>query len=153
MDRNKIIIAVVVIVLLLLGGLFFLSNKNGKNQSSQTQQNSDVLPTVDSSVKVDIKGVESNHKIEMTIAGVPKGTQSIDYEITYETVDGGLPGISSTVEVQDGADKVVVPADKLELGTCSSGTCVHPKITGKIHVNLKFNGTYGSKIYSNDFNL
>ena len=82
----------------------------------------------------------------LKVGNIPKNTQSIDYELSYQTAQQGLQGVIGTVTSEkDNFEK------KLTLGTCSSGTCVYHQVVGKIKLTLKFTGEYGEKIFEKEY--
>ncbi|MCL4363946.1 hypothetical protein M1328_01775 [Patescibacteria group bacterium] len=138
------------IVVLLVGGFFLLNRGNGqKNQSAQPTPTEEVMPTVDSSVKVSMTGANNNHEVDLAVDNLPSGTQSIDYELSYQTASQGLQGVIGTASTNGESSFT----KHLTLGTCSSGTCVYHQVVGKISLTLKFTGDYGQKIYQKDFSL
>lgn len=152
MDKNKLIVAVAVIVLLLLGGFFFLSNRGNKAQQSQNQTQSDVIPTVDASVKVDLSAKDATkHTIVLSIKNMPPQTNAIEYELSYETAQQGLQGVFTPepVAVKDGRDFT----REIVLGTESSGHYVYHQVKGNITLSVKFHGAYGQKLFEKEFPL
>jgi hypothetical protein len=155
MQKNQMmIIAAVVVVLLLVGGVFAVMSGKSKKAATQQKQdvitNSDVIPTVDASVQVTLKGVNDNKEVEMTIDHMPSGTTSVDYQISYNTKEGNPQGIFSNLPIDDPNQKV---DKKFTLGTCSSGVCRYHNVDGPLQVQLKFNGNYGERLYEKDFTL
>lgn len=154
-SQNQKIIVAVIVIILLLGGFFLLKNKSGnqKTQSETTDDalpNTEVLPTVDSSVIVDLKADRLKREVTLTIDGVPTGTDTIDYELSY-LADGDLPkGVIGTIEVKG---KKSIEKSGITLGTCSSGACVYDKGVKSIKVSLKFNSDSGAKIFEKEFDI
>lgn len=109
-----------------------------------------IIPTVDSSVKVDLKSINNKQEVDLTIADVPVGTQSVDYELSYQTQEQGLQGIIGTITISDISKPQI---KRLTLGTCSSGKCVYHKLAGNIKTTLKFVGDYGEKLFEKEFVL
>ncbi len=149
MMKNKLIIVAVVLILLIAGGVFFLSSKRSKTQSTPTQTDTSIIPTVDSSVKVDVENKSSTHELTLSVTGIPKGTDTIDYELSYETEEQGLQGLIGTLDTAGKSDA----SKTITLGTCSSGTCVYHKVKGSIKATLKFNGSYGEQVFEREFAL
>ncbi len=155
MNKNMYIIgAVAVLVIIALIAFFMLrgGNKTQQGNSSQVPTTTEVIPTVDSSVKVDVKAESDPKKFDMSVKGIPAKTTSIEYEITYETQDDGIQGFNSPVELKPGQD--TYEKKGFLLGTCSTGgKCTYHKVTSPLKVNIKFVGSYGEKLYEGEFTL
>jgi hypothetical protein len=114
--------------------------KTQQGNSSQVPTTTEVIPTVDSSVKVDVKAESDPKKFDMSVKGIPAKTTSIEYEITYETQDDGIQGFNSPVELKPGQD--TYEKKGFLLGTCSTGgKCTYHKVTSPLKVNIKFVGS------------
>ena len=103
---------------------------------------------MDSSVKVDLKSVNAKKEVAVEVSNSPKGTETIDVELSYETKDKGLQGAIGTITVENGSGSKTIT-----LGTCSSGTCVYHNVSSDIKVYLKFNGSYGERIFEKNFKI
>ncbi len=151
-DQKKLlIVAGVIVVVLLLGGVFLANRKSSNsNQSTSSIKNEAVIPTVDSSVQVSLTAQKGNKEVKLSVTGIPNGTQSLEYELSYETSNRGTQGIITQpidINGQSSWDKV------LTLGTCSSGTCVYDLVTSPISISLKFTGSYGQRVFEKQFPL
>ncbi|OQY65030.1 hypothetical protein B6D29_04485 [Microgenomates bacterium UTCPR1] len=147
--KKIVLIGGLVLVLLIVGFFLFGRNKVSHEQVTQTEPTEEVLPTVDSSVKVALVSLSGNHEVSLKVSNLPNGTESIDYELSYQTASQGLQGVLGTVMTENKSDM----EKKLTLGTCSSGTCVYHQVVGKINLTLKFSGRYGEKIFEKEFSL
>ncbi len=107
-----------------------------------------VIPTVGSQTTVTVTPANTRHAVIVDVEGIPAGTTSIDYSISYQTKQQGLQGIIGTISLDNGETSYQI---KRDLGTCSSGTCVYHDVVGKVTVQLKFTGDYGDKLYEKDF--
>ncbi|KKQ23591.1 MAG: hypothetical protein US40_C0002G0134 [Candidatus Roizmanbacteria bacterium GW2011_GWC2_37_13] len=146
--KKYIMIGGLVILLLIVGYLIFARNKSIQ-QATDVEPTEEILPTVDSSVKVTLEGVSGNREVSLTVTNVPSGTDSVDYELSYQTASQGLQGVIGTV-MTEGKSSI---EKKLTLGTCSSGTCVYHQVVGKIKLTLKFSGEYGEKIFEKEYEI
>lgn len=150
-EYKKYLIGGGIVVLIIIAG--FLMTR-GKGQTGQTNSNlaptEQAVPTVDSSVQVSLTAASPAKKeLSLKISGIPSGTTSVDYELSYQTTAEGLQGIIGTADVTGKSD-----LDKtLTLGTCSSGTCVYHTVVGKIQLSLKFSGSYGQKLYQKELSI
>ncbi len=148
--QNKKILLLVLLVFFLIIFLFFaLTGKKSKTKKPTTTPLSDelVIPTVDSSVRVELNKLSSGQEVLLKIENAPKNTQLIEYELSYDTISQGYQGVIGSF---DGRPEQVYEK-KIYLGTCSSGTCVPHQLKGKIKVSLKFSGNYGERVYEKEF--
>jgi len=113
------------------------------------EEQMDVVPTVDKSTSVGISSRPGSKEIQMKIFGIPRGTTSVEYELSYQTKEQGTQGVIGTVNKFDN-DSLT---KDITLGTCSSGRCVYHDLDGPMNVTVKFYGDYGEKMYENKFNL
>ena len=151
MKKNQMIIISVVIIVLVLGTVLLIRN-------SQTQKKSEItptpteeqIPTVDSSVKVDLLAVGSGKEVTLSIAKIPVETSTIEYSLSYNTKQQGIQGVIGTVNVTSNKNEY---EKTITLGTCSSGRCVYHDVEGAIKLTLKFSGNYGDRIFEKDFTL
>lgn len=141
----------VAIVVLCIGGFVFMRARSNTTVTppTQTEEQTDVVPTVDSSTKVDVTTKPGGKEVEMSVVGLPNGTTSVDYELSYQTVAQGTQGVIGTVNEfkKDGFTKDIT------LGTCSSGRCVYHELDGPLNIVVKFYGDYGEKVFENKFEL
>ncbi|KKP68561.1 MAG: hypothetical protein UR68_C0001G0011 [Candidatus Roizmanbacteria bacterium GW2011_GWA2_35_19] len=148
-DKRILVIGAVLLVILVITGFMFLRKQPPTDQAEILPDNV-AIPTVDSSVTVDLKSLTSNKEISLEVSSIPAGTESVDYELSYQTVLQGLQGVIGTVTLDEGQSII---EKKLTLGTCSSGTCVYHQVVGKIKLTLKFTGNYGEKLYEKEFTI
>lgn len=136
------------LVLFIISGYWLLVGRKTtvNNQGEQAVPSEEVIPTVDSSVKITLTPSTGNKEVLLSIKNLPRNTNSLEYILSYETVEGGLQGVNSTADIT-GSDF----EKKITLGTCSSGTCVYHNIKGKIKVELIFKGDYGSKYFTKEY--
>jgi len=147
-QKKYLMIGGIVLVLLVVGFFVFNRNKSQTEEEKEPLPTEMVIPTVDDSVQVNLKDAGNGKEVILTIENAPNGTESIDYELSYNTAQQGLQGVIGTIsESSDSYEK------KLTLGTCSSGTCVYHEVVGKIKLSLKFNGSYGEKVYEKEFSI
>jgi len=154
MKKNNLIIGVVVLIII-IGLISFVvssrkSVKPATNSGSTLNNNETVIPTVDSSVLVNLVGKNNNKAITLTLSNLPPSTTSAEYSLSYQTKAQGLQGIIGTLDTSTGEKDFSVSRD---LGTCSSGTCVYHEVVGAIKVEVKFTGSYGEKLFDKDFEL
>ncbi len=139
----------VVIVLGIVGGIFLFKQKPTTVPRVQKQTETDAIPTVDSSTVATLKGLQGNKEMLLSATGVPNGTTSVDYELSYDTKAQGKQGVIGTISEITGNTF----QKQMTLGTCSSGRCVYHEVVGSIQVTLKFTGDYGEKVLVKEFSL
>jgi hypothetical protein len=149
---------VVILVIAVVVAISFQSSNNQQATAEEDQQNRpeepDVIPTVDSSVDVELEGIDNNTTVVVSVSNAPEGTEEVEVSITYDREEAGLDqpvqdGSFQTLEIDDGEGEV-----EMFLGTESSGNKRFHELTdGEIRVEMKFIGDYGEQIYQNDFQL
>ena len=107
-----------------------------------------VVPTIDSSVKINLTAEAGKKEVLLSIKNIPLNTTDLEYILSYETVEGGLQGINSTAEITKRDFE-----KKITLGTCSSGTCVYHNIKDKIKVELIFKGNNEDKYFTKEYKI
>ena len=147
--NKKIYIGGLVVLVVLLIGFFVFGRKQANKVTVEDVSPTDqILPTVDSSVKVSLTSQTGNKEMLIKVSNMPNNTQLVDYELSYQTAQQGLQGVIGTVTNEGNSFE-----KKLTLGTCSSGTCVYHQVVGKIKLTLKFTGEYGEKIFEKEYEL
>lgn len=152
MSKNPKIIflagAATVAILLLVGLSVLSKGKTQRVDKATPTPTEELIPTVDPNVKVNLKATATGKEVTLLVQGIPKGTTSIEYELSYNTVRQGIQGVLGTVMLEGGETEY---EKDLTLGTCSSGTCVYHDVDGKITLSLRFTGSYGEKIFQKEF--
>ncbi len=138
------------LVLFIFSGYWLLIGRkatdNGKNEQVVTSETA--MPTIDSSVMISLVPLAGRKEVMLSIKNIPKNTNSLEYILSYETLEGGLQGVNSTAEIMDSNFE-----KKITLGTCSSGTCVYHNIKDKIKVELVFKGDNGDKYFTKEYKI
>lgn len=138
------------LILLGIGGAVFLSQPKPKTgEKVEIKETTDAIPTVGSETQVTLKSLQGNKEILLEGKGIPNGTTSIDYELSYDTTGQGKQGVIGSVSTITGSKF----EKQMTLGTCSSGRCVYHEVVGSIQVTLKFTGEYGEKLLIKEFSL
>lgn len=160
MINKKIMIGgVIVLVVALIATWGFLSSKSElevtKVKDQEFSEASDdlmAIPTVTSDVKVSLESVNPKKVIKFVVEGVPPGTKSIEYELTYSTKDQDSQGVFSTAKPDKGDSTFGSDFEReITLGTCSKNVCKYHDITSDIAVSLKFEGSYGARIFNKSY--
>jgi len=145
-------IGMIVGAVILIGigiGIFFSQQKPKVVDQPQKKEELGAIPTVDASTVVTLSSIQGNKEILLKSSGIPNGTTSVDYELSYNTKAQGVQGAMGTIS--DIAGNTF--ERQITLGTCSSGRCVYHEVIGGIQVTLKFTGEYGEKVLSKEFTL
>jgi len=148
---KNIIIAIIIIAVLLVAVYLSVAAKKPKVENNEVEIPTEaIIPTVDSSVKVDLLPKVAGKEVALKIENIPSGTTTVEYSLSYDTIKQGLQGVIGTIQINDSE----VSYDKqITLGTCSSGSCVYHEVKGAIKLSLKFSGNYGERLFEKDFNL
>ncbi len=148
-SKKYYIIGAVVLVLVVVAGVFLMNRGNAAQEAQDKEsvfdEPSEVIPTVDSSVKVSIKGTTD---AMITVEGIPGGTDSIEYELSYNTKSGSIEGVFGIIEVKGSKAE-----EEVTFGTCSSGVCRYHEIDGPVSGTFIFSGDYGEKMLEQEFEL
>ena len=165
LNRKQIMILGGVFLLLvsLFGYRYFMGRKPVADNSEQTVPSDTIFPTVDSSVKVELKSTKKGEAV-LSVNDAPNGTKSIEFEMSYlvineDTGDGGgsvsQGAIGKCYEVKSvwECGEPSPSGRKIILGTCSSGVCRYHNISGPIKISLKFSGSYGDKMFTKEYQL
>ncbi len=152
MNKNIVILGVVASLLIaIVVGFFFLNKKDTSKTEVATEEvisiDEGILPTVDGSVGVSLDNAVGGKEVILSLKGIPKGTNIIDYELSYEEKTKGLQGAIGTISLKGESTY----EKKITLGTCSSGKCVYHEVVGPIKVVLKFGGSYGEKMFEKEY--
>lgn len=142
------VVSIVVFIVIVVGMLMLRKANNAPTPTSQ-QPTEAVIPTIDSSVKVDLTSSTGGKEVLLEIKNIPSGTQTIDYELSYQTKQQGLQGVIGTITLNNEPEY----QKKITLGTCSSGKCVYHEVVGKIKLSLKFTGSYGEKVFEKEYEI
>lgn len=147
------VVVIVAVIVLAVGGYLMFGIKKQlpppKTNASQPLDEGEVLPTVDPSVKVALSSTNAKKEVMLKIDNIPGGTDSIEYELSYQEKTKGLQGAIGTITPS--GEKTY--EKKITLGTCSSGKCVYHEVVGSIKVTLKFtiNGT--QQLFEKDYDI
>ena len=147
-QKKYLVIAGVIIVLLVVGLWLFGRTKQVKTDNKEPFPTEMVIPTVDDSVVVNLEDKGNGKEVVLKIENAPSGTEFIDYELSYNTAQQGLQGVIGTI-----TESGVGYQKELTLGTCSSGTCIYHQVVGKIKLSLKFNGSFGEKVFEKEYSI
>ena len=149
-QRTTMILGGFFLVLFVFSGYWLLIGRKAtvNNRNEQVVPTDAVIPTIDSSVKISLTPLTGKKEVVLSIKNMPKNTNSLEYILSYETVEGGLQGVNSMAKIT-GSDF----EKKITLGTCSSGTCVYHNIKDKIKVELVFKGNNGDKYFTKEYAL
>lgn len=150
-EQKKYLIVVAVIFFLLIIGYWLFGGKKQKQiNKKEVFPTEMIIPTVDSSVEVDLMSSVNGKEVKLSIKNIPEGTKIIDYELSYNTAAQGLQGVLGTINLKIGE---LSYEKEITLGTCSAGKCVYHQVVGKIKLSLKFSGDYGEKVFEKEYEI
>ncbi len=141
--------AVLVVLIVLLTVFIGKGKSSNSTQGANSLPTQEVIPTIDSSVKVDFSVSSDKHWVTLAVQNIPQTTTSLDYELSYETGSKGLQGVIGNADVtgKDSLEK------KIALGTASSGVYTWHDVVGNIKLTLRFTGDYGQKVFEKEYGL
>ena len=150
MKKNIPVIIVGILVVVGVGVGIAMSQQKPKAAIQPSKKEElGAIPTVDASTTVTLSLLQGKREIVLKSAGIPNGTASVDYELSYDTKGQGKQGVIGTITTIAGGTF----EKQMTLGTCSSGRCVYHEVVGAIQVTLKFAGDYGEKLLTKEFTL
>ncbi|KKP61229.1 MAG: hypothetical protein UR54_C0004G0003 [Candidatus Roizmanbacteria bacterium GW2011_GWA2_34_18] len=149
-NKTTMVLGGFFLVLFVFSGYWLLIGRKAtvNNRNEQVVPTDAVIPTIDSSVKISLTPLTGKKEVMLSIKNMPKNTNSLEYILSYETVEGGLQGVNSMAKIT-GSDF----EKKITLGTCSSGTCVYHNIKDKIKIELVFKGDNEDKYFTKEYEL
>ncbi len=154
MNKKNIVILAAIGFILLVVGVVVIRSRSVATSRQTTEATAPspemVIPTVGNDTIVTLTSTNARRAVVVDIEGIPSGTQTIDYSISYQTKQQGLQGIIGTITLTGGETSHQL---KRDLGTCSSGTCIYHEVVGKVTLELKFTGSYGDKLYDKEFDF
>lgn len=150
LDKKTMMVigGILLLLFIFLGYRLLAGKKTTVKNDEQAASLDGVIPTIDSSVKIDLTAKTGKKEVLLSIENMPSNTTELEYILSYETVEGGLQGVNSTAEIT-GRDF----EKAITLGTCSSGTCVYHNVKGKIKVELIFKGDSGDKYFTKEYDI
>ena len=100
-QKKLLIFAVGIVSIMIIGGVLVASRKpdQPKKMEEEILPTEVLIPTVDSSVAVDLITSSAGREVTLQIKSIPTGTESIDYELSYQTKQQGLQGVIGTIPV------------------------------------------------------
>ena len=153
MNKNRLlIIGGVLVTILIIGGVLIGSNK-GKQEVVEEEEllpTEVVIPTIDKNVEINLVSSSLGREVVLQIKNIPAGTETVEYELSYQTKQQGLQGVIGTVELKTDQSEV---DKRLTLGTCSSGSCIYHQVVGKVRLNLRFTRDYGDQVFEKEYQL
>ncbi len=146
-----IIGGVIGVILLFVIGFLVTKSQGDKpvaeEQESVFEEPAEEVPPVSTSVKASIKG---RTEAEISIVGIPEGTEDIEYELSYNTKSGSIEGVFGTMKPEGSGSTATA---EVTFGTCSSGVCRYHEIDGAVNGTFIFSGSYGKQMLEQEFDL
>ncbi|MAG59694.1 hypothetical protein CMO96_02815 [Candidatus Woesebacteria bacterium] len=125
MKRPLLILIIVVLGLATAGGAFWFlggSREDSSKEEAMEEKVSDELPMEDRPF-VSLTPTSDGHEFSLSVSGIPRGLESLEYELVYKVSSGITQGVPGSVKLKG---KRSITRDLL-LGTCSSGKCRYDK--------------------------
>jgi len=85
LNKQQLAVLGVLLFIILITGGIMLRKGNTKTSIGSPEPTEAVVPTIDSSVSVDLTSTSGGKEVSLEIKGIPSGTQAIDYELSYQT--------------------------------------------------------------------
>lgn len=150
MKNKTALIAAIAILLIVIGGGIFLAKSFSKPaETIDDEEQISNLPPVDPSVKVVVNAKPDGKAVVLSVSSIPFGTESIEYEFSYNTGEGLPKGALGKIDV-NGKSEVT---KEILLGTCSKNTCTYDTGVTAADLVLKFNHPDGATQFTNQFSL
>lgn len=161
MNKNlPIIIGSSVVILLIIGGFIFWQKSQNQTPVSKpeyVQQESSIQmvdlktqPKWVQDLKVTAKRGRSPNGLEnftLTMTGLDPSAEGITYTIEYQTTDKGIQGTFSSKPVPtDGKSELSLKT--IDLGTCSTKSCVRHNGVKSLTIQLDFTTKSGSATWT-----
>jgi len=89
LNKKSYIIGAVLLVLLTTVFFVFGRKQAPKEIINETSEIEELIPTIDSSVKVSLDSVAGSRELLLKVDNLPSNTQSVDYELSYQTAQQG----------------------------------------------------------------
>lgn len=115
--------------------------------SDNPENKEDFLP-LDPSVVVDLTPRSDGKAVNLTVSNVPAGTDSIEYEISYDNDKGLRKGANGKITVK--GEKEISRNDIL-FGTCSKSVCTYDTGVTSVSLTLRFTTTKGVSVFTKDY--
>jgi hypothetical protein len=158
MKKTGVVIALVLVVLLLITGVVVYKTISkpkvvDKVTKQDDSQPTDVVPTIDPSVSVDlVKSKAKANTVDLTISGMGSKYVSVGYELSYDSL-GLIKGVNSGSKPIDVINKDSFDRE-VYLGTCSKNDCKPDAGVKKVSIVLEFTDSAGKKSqFSKDYDL
>lgn len=168
--RTHVVMVAALVIFLILIGLLTLRKDQTKRQTGTQIPTEVVIPTVDSSVIVELKSLKKS-VATLSVKNAPQGTKKIEYLVSYDAKPG--PAFSEDASGMDvvpqgfqgtcheassvwecGNDEPLIPGKRIIVfGSSSSGVYRFHDIVGKVKVNLEFSGSYGMRTFEKEYGL
>ncbi|RJR30295.1 hypothetical protein C4564_00915 [Candidatus Microgenomates bacterium] len=150
-NKTMLYVSIAVLVLVFLGGFFVVRGMTKPAAAPVEEEESMILdlPDADPSIVVSVEPKSDGRSIILSVSEIPSGTESIEYELSYNTAEGLPKGALGKIDVNG---KTEVEKDVL-LGTCSKNTCTYDEGVTMVDLVLKFNHPSGATKFTGQFSL
>ncbi|MEI6532284.1 MAG: hypothetical protein WCO06_00435 [Candidatus Roizmanbacteria bacterium] len=155
-NKKLLYIFVIIIGVIVIAVVFaVMTRSNAKKQVKKVVVNSElpdvaVIPTIESSVGVQLNQLLPKKEVEFIFNNIPQGTERIELELTFKTTEKDQDGSYAEIKIESGAKS---GKQKFVFGTASSGVMRYVTVVGDISLNAVFHGSYGERMLTKNFSL
>lgn len=157
MKKSLPVIVLVVIIALVVGGIYLVKSQfeTPVPPPAPAEESAMVAKKVDLSTQPEWvqklvvtvkKGISANglNNFTFTISGMPKGmVKSLTYVASYDTSNKGSQGVLATKPLEVGGATSFIKT--IDLGTCSTKSCVRHDGVKSVDLELDFTTTSGDR--------
>lgn len=148
-NKTALYVAIVVLVVVLIGGYAVVKILTKPAPETQEEQEILDLPPADSSIIVDLKKRADDKYLILTVSKIPSGTDSIEYDLSYDTDKGINTGAYGKVDL-NGKSEIT---KEILLGTQSKNNFKYDTGVTSVDLVLKFNHPDGASQFTKTFSL
>lgn len=149
-NKSALFISLGVLLLVVGGGVLLVKSLNSPVQTTPEEEEEVVqLPPADPSIVVTLGKGSDSKSIDLSVSKIPKGTESVEYELSYITGEGLPKGALGKISLS-GKDTV---ARNILLGTCSRNTCSYDTGVTSVKLVLRFNHPDGATQLTKEYPL
>lgn len=151
MKKNTTLLVSLGVLILVIGGGVLLVKSLSMPVSTSPEEEEEVvqLPPADPSIEVTLGKGSDSKSVDLTVAKIPTGTESVEYELSYITGEGLPKGALGKISLS-GKDNV---ARNILLGTCSRNTCSYDTGVTSVKLVLRFNHPDGATQLTKEYPL
>lgn len=149
-NKTVLFVSLGVLLIVVIGGAVVIKNLMQSAVTPQEEEEEQTeLPPADASIVVELKAAQDRKSVDLNIDNIPVGTESVEYELSYNTA-GGLPkGALGKITLNGKTQE----KRNILLGTCSKNTCTYDQGVKSVKLVLRFNSPSGASQFAKDYSL